>query len=257
VPVPMDWPEQRVTEVAREVSANVGAVTFRVVSGGVKQMVIQIPQLAAGDKATAVVTFEIAKTQPQGPPAERSGLSAPDKPKPEFKKLYLGVSPLIETTHPEIRRLSEELVAGRTSDWDKAEAIYDGVRARVKYKFDPELKGALTALRKGVGDCEELTSLFVAACRVQKIPARSVWVPGHCYPEFYLEQDGQGTWFACQAAGARDFGQVHEAKPILQKGDNFQVPGETRPKRYVAQTFQAKNATASPRIRWVDEQVAE
>ena len=52
-----------------------------------------------------------------------------------------------------------------------------------------------------------------------------VWVPGHCYPEFYLEDaEGRGHWIPCQAAGTRAFGSMPEHRPILQKGDNFRVP---------------------------------
>ena len=95
----------------------------------------------------------------------------------------------------------------------------------------------------GFGDCEELTSLFVAMCRVAGIPARSVWVPGHCYPEFYLEDEqGEGHWYPCQAAGTRIFGAMPEARPVLQKGDNFRIPGSRQPQRYVQETVTAKNA---------------
>ena len=87
----------------------------------------------------------------------------------------------------------------------------------------------MAALKDKTGDCEELTSLFIALCRASDIPARTVWVPGHCYPEFYLEDDeGKGHWFPCQAAGSRAFGGIPEQKPILQKGDNFSVPENPR-----------------------------
>ena len=55
----------------------------------------------------------------------------------------------------------------------------------------------------------------------------------------------------CQAAGAEEFGSMHEARPILQKGDNFRVPGEAAAKRYVAETFRAQNAVANPRVEWI------
>jgi hypothetical protein len=117
--------------------------------------------------------------------------------------------------------------------WQQAEAIYDWVRENVDYQ-EGNLKGAVAALRDGNGDCEELTSLFIALCRASNIPARTVWVPGHCYGEFYLQDEqGQGHWLPCQAAGARDFGRISETRPILQKGDNFRVPEDPRPQRYV------------------------
>ena len=102
------------------------------------------------------------------------------------------------------------------------------MRKAVRYQFDPKIRSSVDALRSGHGDCEELTSLFIAVCRAAGIPARAVWVPGHCYPEFYLvDGEGHGRWFPCQAAGERMFGQMVEWRPILQKGDRFRVPGKS------------------------------
>lgn len=255
-PVPMDWPEQEVAIVGQEVSPHVTSVRYRVLQGGVKQMLITIPQLPSGATATALVTFDVVKRDLPAP-TDTAAWRLPARPSSELRP-YLGVSPSIETNHPEIQRLAAEIVAGKASDWEKVLAIYDWVRANVQYKFDVELKGALTALKAGQGDCEELTSLFIALCRAQKIPARAVWVPGHCYPEFYLEPAaGPGRWFPCQAAGGHEFGQIREARPILQKGDNFKVPEKHTPQRYVAEHFQARNAVANPRIQWVQKQLAD
>jgi len=69
---------------------------------------------------------------------------------------------------------------------NQVEAIYDWVRENVEYKFDTQIHSCLDALDSGKGDCEELSSLFIAICRARDIPARAVWIPGHTYPEFYL-----------------------------------------------------------------------
>ena len=84
---------------------------------------------------------------------------------------------------------------------------------------------ACKQLDDGVGDCEELSSLFIAICRAAGVPARAVWIPGHTYPEFYLvDEQGEGHWYPCQIAGAgHDFGRMPESKPILQKGDRFRI----------------------------------
>ena len=159
---------------------------------------------------------------------------------------YLGTSPFIETRHPQIRSSAKEATEGKENAWEKVEAIYDWVREHVEYK-DGALKGALAALRDGNGDCEELSSLFIAMCRVSGIPARTVWLPGHCYPEFYLEDKaGHGRWFPCQAAGTRDFGGMSEFRPILQKGDNFRVPEQKEPQRYVAELLKVKALRGNP-----------
>jgi hypothetical protein len=113
----------------------------------------------------------------------------------------------------------------------------------------------VAAVRDGTGDCEELTSLFIALCRVSKIPARTVWVPGHCYPEFFLEdRDGHGHWIPCQAAGTRAFGGIPEHRPVLQKGDNFEVPETRKPQRYVAEFLQTKSVSgAPPKVKFIRE----
>ncbi len=57
----------------------------------------------------------------------------------------------------------------------------------------------MQTLRDASGDCEAMTSLFVALCRANKIPARVVWVTDHSYPEFYLvDEKQQGRWLPCQ-----------------------------------------------------------
>lgn len=251
MPVPMDWPEQQVKIVDQEKTSQVRRISYRTLDDGVRQMAITIPRLAAGQTAKAVVTFEVTKSNIRGP-ENRDAFSLPKSSRGMSK--YLGTSPYIETRHPKIRELAKQAIAGKDDAWQQVESIYDLSREKVQYKFDVKLKGALAALEDGYGDCEELTSLFVAMCRVNKIPARCVWIPGHCYPEFYLQDArGKGHWFPCQAAGDKQFGSMTESRPILQKGDSFRVSGKRKPQRYVAPTLTAKNAQASPEVQWVQK----
>jgi hypothetical protein len=233
-PVPIDWPEQQVKIVDEKSTPNVRNVSFvNNIAGGVRQMVIQIPQLKRGEIAEAFVIYEIQRGSLL-PPDDTTKLKIPEKPANDLKK-YLTESPYIEVNHSKISALAKELPSEKKG-WERVEAIYDLVRSKVEYKEGP-LKGAVKALADGNGDCEELTSLFIALCRQQRIPARTVWVPGHCYPEFYLQDDqGQGHWYACQAAGSRAFGGIPEHRPILQKGDNFTDPDRPRERlRYVSE----------------------
>ncbi|MGC4003730.1 MAG: transglutaminase-like domain-containing protein [Pirellulales bacterium] len=130
----------------------------------------------------------------------------------------------------------------------------------MEYKEGP-IQGAVKALQLGYGDCEELSSLFIALCRQQKIPARTVWVTGHCYPEFYLVDDkGEGHWYPCQAAGTRAFGGIPETRPILQKGDNFADPDRPRERlRYVSEFMKgvAVKGGGDPKHKFTREVVAE
>lgn len=254
VPVPSDWPEQQVKVAGEDLSPQVRSITYRTIAGGVKQMVINIPQVARGEEAHAFVTFEVTRHSLL-PPADTSIFKEPTKDKlPRDMLIYLGTSPYIESNSPKIIKLAKEATEGK-SGWEKVEAIYDMAREKVQYK-NGDLKGALRALVDGTGDCEELTSLFVAMCRAVGIPARSVWVPEHCYAEFYLvDGEGKGYWFPCQAAGSRAFGGIPEHRPVLQKGDNFRDPDRPKERlRYVNVYLKVAKPQGRPKVT---ETVAE
>jgi transglutaminase-like putative cysteine protease len=207
--------------------------------------------LPAGEEAKALITLEVAR-RAISPPADTDVFVRPRKLARDVKE-HLSESPYIESRHAKIRALAKEAAVEKPSAWQQVETLYDLARAKVQYKFGP-LKGGLKALEEGEGDCEDISSLFIALCRASEIPARTVWVPGHCYPEFYLEdQAGRGYWFPCQAAGDRDFGGIPELRPILQKGDNFRVPQQREPQRYVSENLRAADAKGAPSVRFVRE----
>jgi hypothetical protein len=253
-PVPIDWAEQQVRIVEENVSPGV-RITYRQLTPTVKEMLVSVPFLAAGATAEATVVVEMTRHSLNAP-AETDGFVIPDRVSLDMRRNYMAASPGIEIIDREIRRQSAEAFRSTEGEpaWQRVEGLYKWVREVVEYKDGP-LKGAAQALKDGNGDCEELSSLFIAACRINGIPARTVWVPGHCYPEFYLEDaEGNGHWFPCQAAGTYHFGEMPEFRPILQKGDNFRVPGESRPKRYVAERL--TGAGGAPNVRFIRETVA-
>jgi hypothetical protein len=258
-PVPTDWPEQEVNIVEEDISPE-AKVSYEMVDGGVRIMNVKVGLLGAGNEAKALVTVEIRRSTVL-PPENTDVLVAADPKKLSRQiRLYLAPSPKIESRDPKIQKLAKEIVADKEKAWDRVEAIYDWVRAKVKYQNGP-LKGALAALKDGTGDCEELSSLFIALCRANDIPARTVWVPGHCYPEFYLLDDtGAGHWFPCQAAGSREFGGINELRPILQKGDSFRPPrGSKERQRYMAEHLGGAPVAgaAKPQVKFVRETVAK
>jgi hypothetical protein len=257
LPVPTDWPEQKVKVIAEDKSPTVRKIAYRVLDGGVKQMLVTIPRLKAGEEAKAVVTMEITKREILEPTA-KSELTIPAKTSRDLQKFLLP-SPYIESRDPKFAQISPQILIREERAWGQTEQIYKFVRDNVKYEFAEEIRPAIDALNNRKGDCEELSSIFIAICRASKIPARAVWVPGHCYPEFYLtDGEGRGHWFPCQAAGeAHEFGKMKEQRPILQKGDNFKVPGEKEPQRYVKHTLSATNAEVPPEVKFVMEPVKE
>ena len=258
-PIPIDWPEQQVKIIGEESSPHVRRVTYEMVGDTVKRMKVHIPFVAAGDTAQALVTFECVRHQILAP-EETENLSIPKRKQltPALRK-YLGPSPYIETKHSKIRKLGQKVIKEKQGAWNQVEALYDWVRDHVTYKNGP-IKGAYQALKDGEGDCEELTSLFIALCRVNGIPARTVWIPGHCYPEFYLvDEAGNGHWFPCQAAGTRAFGSMPEYRPILQKGDNFKIPEKSGRQRYVSEQLKVADVPGGnqPKIEFVRKILAD
>lgn len=257
-PVPAEWPEQSVRIVKEDVSPTVKELHYRTLAGGgsVRQMVIEIPQLAAGQEAKALVTFEVTRRAIAGP--GDTSLFAIPKKLDRLLQIDVGPSPYIESRHPKIIAAAKEAVGEEEDAWKKVEAIYDWVRDRVAYQTC-ELKGAARALADKQGDVDELASLFVAMCRAQKIPARTVFVQGRCYAEFYLEDDdGKGHWFPCQTAGARSFGAIDELAPILQKGDSYKNPDKPKERqRFVTNYFNAAGRGGEPEVKFISEIVSE
>lgn len=252
IPLPVEWPEQKVRIIEEDITPGIRTTT-RELHNGVKQLLVLIPVLPAGQEVKALMTIEIKRSPIEAPESvEEFQLADPRKMDRDLRR-YLSSSPGIEVTNREIQRAAAQAIQGRESAWGKVEAIYDWTRSNVEYRKGP-FKGALRALRDGHGDCEELSSLFIALCRVNDIPARTVWIPDHCYPEFYLEDsEGNGHWIPCEAAGTRQFGGMDEVRPILQKGDNFRVPEERQPQRYIAEHLVGTGG--SPSVEFVRRQV--
>ncbi len=249
VPVPGDWPEQSVRIAEEEISPTVGSVRYRTSAGQLKQMLVEVPVLNVGQVAKALITFEISHA-PQLAPADPSLYKIPKKVDRRLMP-YLGTSPFIESRHPKITSLAKQLTADKETAWEQAQALYDWVHENVKVKAG-DLKGAARALNDKTGDAEDLASLFIALCRASKIPARTVWVPQHCYPEFYLvDESGEGYWFPCQVGGQRSFGQIDETRPILLKGDNFKDPERPREKFRFVPEFVKGSGAGRPNIQFI------
>ena len=118
--------------------------------------------------------------------------------------------------------------------------------------YDVLLRGMATEAQ---GVWAERAWLFIALCRSIKVPARTVWVPQHCYPEFYLvDESGKGQWFPCQVAGAASFGKIDETRPILLKGDNFKDPERPRERfRFVPEFVKGAGSKGggTPKVQFV------
>ncbi len=252
-PFPLNWPEQKVTITNSQIPQGV-VWAFRDLPIGAKQnalarqLVMDIAGLGPNNQLDLLVNVEIEKSF-INPPADPTVFVIPNSKKiGKELRFFVGAgSPYIDHELGEVKRVAKQIAAEAPENaWTHVERIYDWVRDNIEYRNGP-IRHMRETLKDKKGDCEEMTGLFVALCRASNIPARCVWVPEHCYPEFYLEDpQGEGHWFPCQVAGDRQFGQMHDYRPILQKGDRFKVPEETAPLRYVSQYFTCKQKPSGP-----------
>ncbi len=250
---PTDWPEQKV-EIIAPPTAPSFQTDFRELPGGNRQLLMFARTFPANSTQEVAVTVRITKSHTVGP-EDTTNLVIPRRVSRDMRQ-FLGDSPYIKSTGSDVRRIVREIdEAEFDSDWQRIEAYYDWVRENIEY-VNGELKTTQQALKDRQGDCEEMTSIFIALCRASRIPARCVWIPNHCYPEFYMEdKEGNGYWFPCQAAGTRNFGSMPEYLPILQKGDRFQVPEKKERQRYIADYLSAKHVSGSddPKVEFLRE----
>ena len=61
LPVPTNWPEQDVKVLEEQISASIPQVRYRDLEGGIRQMLVAVPRLAVGEKAEALVIFEVTR----------------------------------------------------------------------------------------------------------------------------------------------------------------------------------------------------
>lgn len=251
-PVPSNWEDQQVELIAQELHPNNANLRF-VNLDGTRQARVDIPRLSAGDTAKVLLRFRVAR-QVVTPPGEPSQLTVPSsRDLDREQRKYLLPSPFVESRDAKISAVADSLAKPNATPWDQVEAYYDFVHENVTYENGP-MKGAVAALEEGRGDCEEMTTLFIALCRAGSIPARTVWVPGHCYPEFLTKtNEGSNRWVAVEMTGDFPFGQSPEKRPILQKGDNFRIPGSRKPQHYVKQELAIRDykGTTPPVVTWL------
>lgn len=250
-PLPVDWPEQVVRNVGQTVQPPDARLKIDDDRGLVRIAQFRVPRLAAGEIARAVVRVEVERSW-QTPPADPEALEFDLNP-PKEARPWLLPSPYIESRQRRIIELARGLpVDENARPWNQVESICDWVREHVEYHFDEQIRTLAECLESGRGDCEEMSSLFIALCRARGIPARAVWIPGHTYPEFWLmAPDGTGHWYPCQVAGSRNFGSMPESRPILQKGDRFRLPGNRADQRYAQPTLIVQDADAAPTMKFI------
>jgi hypothetical protein len=231
--VPIEWPEQAMKFVEEIKPANVRTRPREVAGVGALQ-IANTSAIGAGKTVDVVRLYELTRYAVRFTPVNDPETLRVPAVVPAAMKTHLGVSPGIETTLPKIVALGKSLRDPEGRPWVTARSYFDWVRRNVRFELG-DYRGAQRALEEGIGDCEDMTALFVALCRTSGIPARSVWIEGHAYAEFYLEDPKlkAGCWIPCQPAGPPWFGRMQDSRVLLQKGDRVEDPFRAKPARYL------------------------
>lgn len=245
-PALVDWPSQKV-ELIEETKPRGVTTRVRKVAGIGAMQTITIPAIPAG--GTVEIT-RLSKVQRYAVTFEHdpSTLTVPTR-LPKAMRMHLSTAPGIDPNDEAIVSLRKELIQSEDKPWENVKRVSEWIRKNIEFKLGA-YRGAKAALALKTGDCEDMCALFIALCRGAKIPARSVWIEGHAYPEFYLQDaKGQGYWIPVQLQGPNWFGEMHESLPIFQKGDSVKDQLQRRTVRYIPQTARALGGPAQLEIR--------
>jgi len=230
IPVPTNWPEQTVEVYKEELPPEISRVKWQDV-GNIKMLELKVGEFPPRERLLGLVTFTVSTKQIIAP-KDTSKFRIPEKRIKEIRN-YFGESPEISFRDSKLKKLAKSMFEVEQSDWTKVEGLYDWVRSNVEER-SMEPHGSVATFQKKFGSAEDRAGLFVALCRASKVPARLVFYDGGEYAEFYLvDENNRGHWFPAKVSGIREFGEIGEPKVILQKGDNYRVPGEKRKLKFV------------------------
>jgi hypothetical protein len=256
-PIPMNWPEQQVRLLSQELSPG-SRVSEQVMNGQAAVLKFQVSNIPKGGSAYVIRMYEITRSSMKFTmPGEE--LEKPRGAPPEMREQLAGIPPGVDIDNPKMIELTESLRRGKEGEgaWETVKSFWAWTRDNVKF-VNGDFRGAMHAIDQRCGDCEEMSALFVGMCRLSGIPARTVWVDSHDYPEFYLlDKAGKGHWIPAQVLGPPWFGEMAEYRPIFQKGDRFYDPLAKTHVRYVPQTVRGANATVAPKVQFVHQIISD
>lgn len=143
----------------------------------------------------------------------------------ELFYLYTKAEPSLEQT-PALILLADSIVRGERTPAEKVHRIFDFVRAKMHYKYPPDARGVLEAIKCYEGDCGQYSALFIGLCRCAGIPARqqsglvidSVKFGYHVWSEVYLPATG---WVPMDATIPDGFAHLPNNRVIASVGMNI------------------------------------
>lgn len=92
-----------------------------------------------------------------------------------------------------LKQVADSICAGKTTEWDKAQAIYHWVQSHIKYvAFEAGMEGfvprqAEEVCAKRYGDCKDMASLLTALLKTSGLQAYFTWIGTRSIPYTYTE----------------------------------------------------------------------
>ncbi|WP_353683664.1 transglutaminase-like domain-containing protein [Thermodesulfovibrio sp. 3907-1M] len=106
--------------------------------------------------------------------AENSLAEFPLKSIPESERLFLKSTELVQSEHPEIIKLTQELTKDAQTEYEAVTRILNWVVDHIKYTYNPPQFDALWTLKTGKGNCQNFAHIAIALLRASGIPSRVV-----------------------------------------------------------------------------------
>jgi hypothetical protein len=103
------------------------------------------------------------------------------------------LSSLNQTEDPQLRRITDSLIAGKQTQLQKATAIYEWVQKNIRYvAFEAGLEGfqprqAAEVCSKRYGDCKDMSSILTSMMRMAGINAYYTWIGTRHIPYKYTD----------------------------------------------------------------------
>ncbi|MEO0203343.1 MAG: transglutaminase-like domain-containing protein, partial [candidate division WOR-3 bacterium] len=89
---------------------------------------------------------------------------------PDSVKEYLKSDEFVQSDHPRIKKLADEITKDKKTNLEKAQAIMNWVYSNLKKKPTVSVPNAIEVLDMGYGDCNEHSVLYTALARAAGIP---------------------------------------------------------------------------------------
>jgi hypothetical protein len=249
LPVPNEWPEQKVSVIEEDLYDRAGEIDYRVLDAGVRQMLVSIPQVPAQTEANVLITYEVS-VSPILAPEQTVGLKKPKKVTKETK-LFVGDSPLINTREKSLKKLVSEVVPkDEVEPWVALSAAHRWILDHITETVS-KAQSTDDTLKNKQGCNEDRAALFVAMARAMDVPARLVMVEGGQHAEFCLEDpSGNLHWYPCTFRGSGEFGSLSNPAVVFQKGDNVKEPEAGKRVRLIREYVNGKG-TVAPKVEIV------